>query len=76
MQITHEINLPVDDLVLLPGEPPLEGVDLGLRLSALLGPHDEPVARGFPLPLLLGLFGHLEFLTISLQSPLLHVGLF
>ena len=72
---TQGIDLPVDDLVLFLGEPPLEGVDLGLHLPALLGLHDQPVARGLPLPLLLRLLRHLGVGT--LQSPLLlHVGLF
>ena len=57
-------DLPVDDLVLLPGEPPLEGVDLGLHLPALLGLHDQPVARGLPLPLLLRLLRHLGVGTL------------
>ena len=59
LNIVQGIDLPVDDLVLFLREPPLEGVDLGLHVPALLGLHDQPVARGLPLPFLPRLLRHL-----------------
>ena len=83
LKITQSIDLPVDDLVLFPGEAPLEGVDLGLHFPALLGLHDQPVARGLPLPLPLPTLPPTRLVVRSchlvellVHALLLHVGLF